>query len=368
MPCQANPIGGQSLPVALRHVKMAVRRRFMQTLPPRWSPTFARRTSGASAELAAILALAGGTDLISFAGGLPNPQTFPVAVLSELTARLLRGDAAVALQYSPTPGLPGLRDAFATRLAHTEGQRPEPDELMVTSGNIDALGLLAKAMLDPGDVVAVESPTYLGAIDGFRGIAADVRGIPVGEDGFDTDGLERLCRTDSPPKLVYTIPDHQNPTGITMSAERRAALVEICRRHGVLVIEDLAYRELTFTQDRPPTLWSLGPDVVVQVGTHSCAFRTCCTRSVARECSPRWTSTCQPVSPGPVRAADSSSGSAGPNGSTPSTSPARPATPGSRLCPGGPFIRTARVATRCASPTAWPATTTSTRVSRALEN
>ncbi len=199
----------------------------MQTLPThRWSSAFARRTHGVSGELAAILELAGGTDLISFAGGLPNPQTFPVAVLRDLAVPLLSGDAAVALQYSPTPGLPGLRDAFADRLAETQGRRPQAGELMVTSGTIDALGLLARAMLDPGDVAAVESPTYLGAIDGFRGFEADVRGIPVDEDGIDTDELERLCHSGSPPKLVYTIPDHQNPTGITMSAERRARLLE----------------------------------------------------------------------------------------------------------------------------------------------
>jgi 2-aminoadipate transaminase len=273
IPCQASRIGRQSLPVALGSVKMAARRRFMKTLPTRrWSSAFARRTHGASGELAAILALASGTDLISFAGGLPDPQTFPVEVLSDLTAQLLRGDSAVALQYSPTPGLSGLRDALADRLAQAEERRPDSDELMVTSGIIDALGLVARAMLNPGDVVAVESPTYLGAIGGFRGMEAEVRGIPLDEDGIDTEALERLCRSGSPPKLVYSIPDHQNPTGITMSAERRAALVEICRHHGVLVIEDVAYRELTFTPYRPLTLWSLGPDVVVQVGTTSKTF------------------------------------------------------------------------------------------------
>ncbi|MBJ7609160.1 MAG: PLP-dependent aminotransferase family protein [Candidatus Dormibacteraeota bacterium] len=245
----------------------------MATLPqPGWSPAFARRTQGASGELAAILALAAGTGMISFAGGLPDPRTFPVGVLAELTKRLLAGDAAVSLQYSPTPGLPGLRQAFGDRLAHTEGRRPQPGELMVTSGTIDAIGLLAKALIDAGDVVAVEAPTYLGAIDGFRGFQADIRGIPVDEDGVDVAAFERLCASNAPPKLLYTIPDHQNPTGITMSAERRTALVEVCRKHGVLLVEDVAYRELSFTADRPPTLWSLAPDVVVQAGTTSKTF------------------------------------------------------------------------------------------------
>ncbi len=236
-----------------------------------WSPRFAQRTEGASGALAAILALAAGSDLISFAGGLPNPQTFPVAVLEELTLRLLHEDAATALQYSPTPGLPGLRDALADRLERTDCRRPGPDELMVTSGNIDAIGLLAKALVDTGDVVAVEAPTYLGAIDAFRGFQADVRGVPMTDDGMDVDAFERLCAS-APVKVLYTIPDHQNPTGITMSAQRRAGLVDTCRHHGVLVIEDVAYRELSFTDDRPPTLWSAGPDVVVQTGTTSKTF------------------------------------------------------------------------------------------------
>jgi 2-aminoadipate transaminase len=234
-------------------------------------PAFARRTEGASGELAAILALSTGTDLISFAGGLPDPQTFPVGVLEELCGALLRDDPAVALQYSPTPGLPGLRAVLSDRLEHTEGRRPVAGELMVTSGNIDALGLLGKALVDRGDVVAVESPTYLGAIDGFRSFEADVQGISMDNQGIDVDAFEQLCTTRRP-KLLYTIPDHQNPTGVTLPTERRVALVEACRRHGVLVVEDVAYRELTFTAERPPSLWSLAADVVVQVGTTSKTF------------------------------------------------------------------------------------------------
>ncbi len=241
------------------------------TPAPALSPAFARRTRGASGELAAILALAGGTDLISFAGGLPDPATFPVGVLEELCGALLRDDAGVALQYSPTPGLPGLRDAFADRLARTEGRRPDGEGLMVTSGTIDALGLLGKALIDRGDVVAVESPTYLGAIDGFRSFEADVQGVRMDGGGIDVEALERLC-VDSRPKLLYTIPDHQNPTGVTLTAERRAALVDVCRRHGVLIVEDVAYRELTFTAERPPSLWTLAPDIVVQAGTTSKTF------------------------------------------------------------------------------------------------
>ena len=233
---------------------------------------FANRTKGASGELAAILSLAAGSpDLISFAGGLPDPRTFPVAVLEELCGALLREDAAVALQYSPTPGLPGLRAAFTDRLVQTEGRRPDGQELMVTSGTIDALGLLGKALIDRGDLVAVESPTYLGAIDGFRSFEADVQGVRMDGGGIDVDAFESLCEARHP-KLLYTIPDHQNPTGITMTAERRSRLVELCRKHGVLIVEDVAYRELGFTAERAPSLWSMGPDVVLQAGTTSKTF------------------------------------------------------------------------------------------------
>ncbi len=178
---------------------------------------------------------------------------------------------AVALQYSPTPGLPGLRAAFIDRLAQTEGRRPDSDEVMVTSGTIDALGLLGKALVDRGDLVAVESPTYLGAIDGFRSFEADVQGVRMDSGGIDVDAFEALCNARRP-KLLYTIPDHQNPTGVTMTAERRTRLVELCRQHGVLIVEDVAYRELGFTAERAPSLWSMGPDIVLQAGTTSKTF------------------------------------------------------------------------------------------------
>ncbi|MBV9526408.1 MAG: PLP-dependent aminotransferase family protein, partial [Candidatus Dormibacteraeota bacterium] len=197
-------------------------------------PRFARRMQGVSNELASILALSAGSGLISFAGGLPDPRTFPVAVLEELSGALLRDDPAVALQYTPTPGLPGLREAFRDRLEQTDGHRPAWEELMVTSGTIDAISLLARALVDPGDVVAMESPTYLGAIDAFRGVEGEVRGVPLDEEGIDVAAFEQLCRT-APPKLLYTVPDHQNPTGITMSEERRRRLLDLCREHGVVV-------------------------------------------------------------------------------------------------------------------------------------
>src|SRR5436190_4596264 len=126
--------------------------------------------------------------------------------------------------------------------------------------------------LDPDDVVLVEAPTYLGAIMAFRSFQANVIGVPVDEGGLDVDGIGAAIGRHGRPKLLYTIPDHQNPTGVSMASERRQGLVDLARRHGFLIVEDVAYRELGFDDDRPPSLWTIGPDVVVQSGTFSKTF------------------------------------------------------------------------------------------------
>jgi 2-aminoadipate transaminase len=239
-----------------------------------WTASFARRTRVlGGGEITAILSLAGATDVITFSGGFPAPETFAVDTLTEISGRLLAQDAAVALQYSPTEGLAGLRDYLDGRLEALEGVRPGPGELMVTSGGIDCMELIAKSFVDTGDLVAVESPTYLGAIMAFRGYEAELLPVPVDADGLRVDVLDDLLRAGHRPKLLYTIPDYQNPTGLSLSAGRRPALVELARRYGFLILEDVAYRELGFSDGpRPPSLWSLAPDVVVQAGTFSKIF------------------------------------------------------------------------------------------------
>jgi 2-aminoadipate transaminase len=149
---------------------------------------------------------------------------------------------------------------------------PTEAGLMVTSGGIDALELLSKSLLDPGDVVLVEAPSYLGAIMGFKGYEADVRGVPMDESGLDVDGLAELLAGGLRPKFLYTIPDHQNPSGRTLSMDRRMALTALAERYGLLIVEDVAYRELSFTGVRASSLWELAPDVVVQIGTFSKVF------------------------------------------------------------------------------------------------
>jgi 2-aminoadipate transaminase len=239
----------------------------------RWEGLFAERTrAGAGEALLAILALAAAEDVISFAGGFPDPATFPGPVVAEILAELAERGDATPFQYSPTQGLPGPRDFVADRLQSLEGRRPADGELLLTSGAIEALELLGKAFVDRGDPVLVEAPTYLGAVMAFQSFEARVVGVPMDGEGLMVDELERLLNAGLAPKLLYTIPDHQNPTGVSLCAERRTALVELARRHGFLVIEDVVYRELSFGDERPPSLWALAPDVVVQAGTFSKTF------------------------------------------------------------------------------------------------
>jgi 2-aminoadipate transaminase len=238
-----------------------------------WSAGLARRTRAlGGGEITAILALAGATDVITFSGGFPDPATFPARVLGDIAQALIAGDAAVALQYSSTEGLAGIREYLSGRLAALEGRASAAGELMITSGGIDCMELLAKSYLDPGDVVVVEAPTYLGGIMAFRGYEADVRGVPIDNGGMRVDLLADLLAGGLRPKIVYTIPDYQNPTGLSMSSERRSELVALARRYGFLILEDVAYRELGFGEDSPPSLWSLAPDVVLQAGTFSKIF------------------------------------------------------------------------------------------------
>ncbi|HWH05711.1 MAG TPA: PLP-dependent aminotransferase family protein [Gaiellaceae bacterium] len=239
----------------------------------RWSELFAERTrAGVGGGILEILALAADTTLIPFAGGFPDPQTFPAADAARFLEEIVATGDLSALQYAPTRGLPGPRDAVAQRLEALQGRRPADDELLLTSGGIEGLELLGKSFLERGDTVVVEGPTYLGGIMAFRSFEAEVAAVAMDEDGLQVDELERALAGGLRPKLLYTIPDHQNPAGVSLSAERRHALVELARRHGFLLVEDVAYRELGFDGDALPSLWSLAPDAVVQVGTTSKTF------------------------------------------------------------------------------------------------
>jgi 2-aminoadipate transaminase len=235
-------------------------------------PDFARRTRlrGAS-ELTAILA-GSPPGVLSMTGGFPNPATFPTDELDEIAARLFREDAAVALQYTPCEGIASVRDYLIERQERLQGRRPELVELIVTSGGMECIAMMCQALIDPSDTIAVEAPSYLGALMAFSAAEADVVAIAMDDDGLRVDALAERLAAGLRPKFLYTIPEYQNPTGRTLSLDRRRELVELCRRHGVLIFEDIAYRELAFDGTSLPTLWSLAPDVVLQAGTFSKSF------------------------------------------------------------------------------------------------
>jgi 2-aminoadipate transaminase len=235
-----------------------------------WSSSFAHRAGlRGGEELAAILA--GVPDgVLALTGGFPNASTFATDVLGDIAARVLRDEPGLALQYTPVEGIASVRGYLTERQEALQGVRPEA--LMVTSGGMECLALACSALLDPGDTVAVEGPTYLGALMAFRGAEAEIAEIPMDGDGLVVDALAERLADGLRPKFLYVIPEYQNPTGRTLPRERREALVELCRRHGVLILEDVAYRELAWGTEPLPTLWSLAPDAVLQAGTFSKVF------------------------------------------------------------------------------------------------
>jgi 2-aminoadipate transaminase len=238
-----------------------------------WRDLYARRArADVGGEIARILALAGRTDLISFAGGFPDPAAIDQDALREVMGQLGTSGDVSALEYAPTGGLPGFRSYLAERLEAREGRGPASSELIVTSGGIEAMQLLTRVFVEAGDTVLVEAPAYLGTLMSFAAAEAELQIVPVDDDGLDVDALAGILADGTRPKIVYTNPDHQNPAGVTLSAERRGALTELARRHGFLLAEDVAYREFAHDGEPLPSLWSLAPDVVVQIGTFSKIF------------------------------------------------------------------------------------------------
>jgi 2-aminoadipate transaminase len=230
---------------------------------------FARRTRlRGGDELTTILA-GSPSGVLAMTGGFPNPATFPTDEVDEIAARLVREDAAVALQYAPCEGIASVREYLIERQEQLHGRRPERAELIVTSGGMECIALMCQALIDPGDAIVVEAPSYLGALMAFAGAEAEVLAVAMDDDGLRVDAVARHLEDGLRPKFLYTIPEYQNPTGRTLAPERRRALVELCRRHGVLIFEDVAYRELPFDGTSLPSLWSLAPDVVLQAGTFS---------------------------------------------------------------------------------------------------
>jgi 2-aminoadipate transaminase len=189
--------------------------------------------------------------IISFAGGVPNPETFPAERVAEIAARLIRERPAVALQYGPTTGLPRLRE-FVAGICRGRGINCTADDVILTTGSQQGLDLVAHALLDPGDVVLVELPTYIGGTGSFYGRSAEMRGVAQDDAGIDIASLEEAARRFGP-KLLYTIPNFQNPSGRLMAQGRRDEVARVASEHDFLIIEDDPYGELVYVDDADTT-------------------------------------------------------------------------------------------------------------------
>lgn len=207
------------------------------------APAVSRRAHAvASSTIRDLLRLTQRPEIISLAGGLPDPEGFPTAAIAEVARRLVEHEPARSLQYGPTEGDDRLRTWVAERHTAATGRTTSTDQVLITTGSQQALDLAARVLCDPGDVIAVEDPGYLGAIQAFRAASVDLHPIPMDDDGMQVDELDPSSRM----KAVYTVPTFQNPTGTSLRPDRRATLAATAERHGLILIEDAPYADLRF--------------------------------------------------------------------------------------------------------------------------
>ena len=201
------------------------------------------------------------TRVIAFGGGFPDAASLPIADILESTRIALERDGDWALQYAFGTGVPELVDVLLDKLRHDQGIVAERENVLITNGASQALGLIFEAFVDPGDVIISEAPFFLGTVHRCRASGAEVREIPLDEGGMIVDDLEatleELQTEGRQAKFMYLVPNFQNPTGITYTSERRKAILDLCQRHGVPILEDDAYYDLRFEGDPEPTFYSL---------------------------------------------------------------------------------------------------------------
>ncbi len=243
-------------------------------MPVQWQQLYAHRSEGMRAsDIREILKVTAQPDVISLAGGLPAPELFPIDEYRRAFEWVLESEGAVALQYGPSEGYRPLRTYLAERLGGF-GLSCTADDILITNGSQQALDLIGKIMLDPDDVVVVEKPTYLGALQAFNQYQASYVVVPMDEEGMLVDELEPLLARPLPTgrriKFIYAIPNFQNPTGRSLSLPRRMRLVELASHYGVPIVEDDPYGELRYEGERLPTLKSLDTSgCVLYLGTFS---------------------------------------------------------------------------------------------------
>ncbi|MGW8435032.1 aminotransferase-like domain-containing protein [Nocardiopsis sp. NPDC055551] len=234
---------------------------------------YAHRAQGmVASEVRALFAVASRPEIVSLAGGMPNVAALPLDQIGDLVKDVVSEEGAAALQYGSAQGDPVLREQICDYMT-LEGVQSVPDDVIVTVGSQQALDLITRVFVDPGDIVLTEAPTYVTAINTFAAFQADIRHVSMDDEGVDADELDRAltaaAKAGRTVKFFYTIPNFQNPGGITMSAERRVRVMEVCRRHDVLIIEDNPYGLLRYDGEPQPTLYSQGDGNVIYLGSLS---------------------------------------------------------------------------------------------------
>ncbi len=241
----------------------------------RYAALFAERTKVmTSSAMRDLMAITERPEVISLAGGLPDTSTFPPDSYAALMQRVAAESCARALQYSPTEGVESLKACIVDVMAAEGMDAVDPDDVLVTTGGQQVIDLVCKTLIDPGDVVVAEAPTYPGAVPAFMAYQADVVQIAMDADGMRVDELEatldELDRQGRRPKFIYTIPTFQNPAGVTLSLPRRERLVRVARERELLVLEDNPYGLLRFEGEPLPTLYELDRgEFVIYLGTFS---------------------------------------------------------------------------------------------------
>ena len=208
--------------------------------------------------------------IIAFAAGNPAPESFPAKELGLLSSSIFENEATKALQYGITEGYPPLRAFLEERLCRNFGVNKEGNTTLVVTGGQQGIELTAKVMCNEGDVVICENPCFIGALNAFRSIGANLVGVDMEDDGINIEKLEKACRENPKAKLLYVIPTFHNPAGLTTSYEKRKAIYEIAKRYSLIILEDNPYGELRFSGEEIPTIKSMDTDgIVVYCGSFS---------------------------------------------------------------------------------------------------
>ncbi len=239
-----------------------------------WTPHLAPRTEGMkSSAIRELLKLTQQPDIISFAGGLPAPEFFPLREVEEACRYIIRKDGAKALQYSATEGYGPLKEYLATTM-HKYGVPAVPDNVLLTNGSQQALDLIGKLFIDSGDYVLTGRPTYLGAIQAWNAYGARYHTVNLDDDGMVVDEMEHayekvLADSGKPPKFIYVLPNFHNPAGTTMPLERREQLAEIATKLNLPVVEDDPYGQLRYEGEDIPPICTFIPERTIYLGTFS---------------------------------------------------------------------------------------------------